>query len=136
MIQGWATHSWISGDQAVRRTAAVQLLQSGASKVAEKVAGQILALNREGKNQRQIADLVGLSVTTVRPVLGLTEAEPVELKDDSAQPLVAVAPPAPRTEERRAARAGCWLRPSGSSPKGRSCREGTPFGDPGVTPCR
>ena len=85
-----------------------------ASKVTEKVAGQILALNREGQNQRQIADQVGVSVTTVRRVLGLTgpavrvaevgSVEPQE--ENSAEPLVAVAPPVPRTEERRAARAG------------------------------
>ena len=85
----------------------------GASKVTEKVAAQILALNRAGQNQRQIADQVGLSVTTVRRVLGrtgpavrLAEAEPVERQEESAEPLVAVAPPVPRTEERRAARAG------------------------------
>ena len=41
-----------------------------ASKVTEKVAGQIVALNRERKNQRQIAGQVGLSVTTVPRVLG------------------------------------------------------------------
>ncbi len=85
-----------------------------ASKVTETVAARILALNREGQNQRQIAAQVGLSVDTVRRVLGrtgpavrLAAAEPVEPPAaDSAEPLVAVAPPVPRTEERRAARAG------------------------------
>ena len=38
-IQGWATHSWTPGDQAGRRLAAVQLLQSGAAKVGEVAEG-------------------------------------------------------------------------------------------------
>ncbi|MHB8312166.1 MAG: putative transposase [Candidatus Dormibacteria bacterium] len=157
-IQGWATHSWAAGDQAGRRLAALQLLQSGAAKVGEvaegfdtnpvtvwrwkraytqdavagllprqhgpkraskvtgKVAGQILAMNKEGVSQHQIAAQVGLSVTTVRRVLGLTgpavrlAAEPSEngeaVEDAAVPSLVAVAPPAPRTEERQAARAG------------------------------
>ena len=86
-----------------------------ASKVTEKVAGQILALNKEGKSQHQIAAQVGLSVTTVRRVLGLTgpavrladePRENGEAVEDAVPPLVAVATPVPRTEERQAARAG------------------------------
>ncbi len=86
-----------------------------ASKVTAKVAGQILALNKEGKSQHQIAAQVGLSVTTVRRVLGLTgpavrladePSENGEAVEDAVPPLVAVTPPVPRTEERQAARAG------------------------------
>ena len=93
-----------------------------ASKVTETVAGRILALNRAGKNQRQIAAQVGLSVDTVPRVLGLTGPsvrlaadEPSENDvevEDGVPPLVAVAQPEPRSVERPGQ--GCWWRPSRS----------------------